>query len=348
MPANVFEDFVAGDVTTYGKRTVGEDDMVAFAQEFDAQPMHVDPQAARETFAGQLIGSGWYTCSIAMRMFYDNVLAGSSSMGSPGVDQGLWVRPVLPGDTLQLRQTIAGTRTSRSRPEMGLVNFVFDVFNQKDETVYRQDCWVMFGRREAWQNRNAENLNGEPAPASQGTQESPAADAAQQPGGAPDTPARVWFDDLEIGDTASIGSHHFSAEEIIRFARAFDPQPFHTDPDAARETHFGGLCASGWHTASVWMKLTVAHRRAEARRAREAGAEVGRLGPSPGFTNLRWRRPVYAGDVLTYHSRVADKRISSSRPGWGIVSTVNSATNARGEPVFSFDGAVFWERRGAD
>jgi acyl dehydratase len=326
-----FEDFVAGDVVTYGSRTLSADDIIAFASEYDPQPMHVDAQAARMSFAGTLIGSGWHTCAVVMRMFYDHVLVDSTSMGSPGVDEGRWVKPVRPGDTLRVRQTIVETRASRSRPDMGLVDFAFDVLNQHEETVYRQRAWVMFGRRDA-------------LPAAARPQERPPAGVPAQPeaplAGAP----RLWLDDLAVGSTVALGSHHFTAEEIVRFAHAFDPQPFHTDPEAARGTHFGALCASGWHTAAVWMKLNVAYREAE---TRSADAPAARLGPSPGFTGLRWLRPVYAGDRLTYSSTITARRVSSSRPGWGIVETDNLAVNAGGETVFRFSGAVFWERQNA-
>lgn len=335
MPIRVFEDFVPGAQTVYGGITVSAQDIIAFASEYDAQPMHVDPEAARGSFVGQLIASGWHTCALSMRMFHDEVLVDSSSMGSPGVEQGSWVRPVLPGDTLRIRQTVPETRPSRSRPDMGLVRFVFDVVNQRDEEVYTQSCWVMFGRRGA-------------AGAAPGTPPAPAPQAARPLEPAPDRPPAVWFEDVVVGEEAVIGSHRFTADEITRFAASYDPQPFHTDPEAARRTHFGALCASGWNTASVWMKVMLDYQTGEARRAAKAGLPIGRLGPSPGFRNLRWTKPVYVDDVLTYSTAVTDKRATASRPEWGIVSTRNRAVNSAGEEVFSFDGAVFWERREPD
>lgn len=332
MPTYAFEDFVPGTTSVYGGVTVSAEDIIAFAREYDAQPMHTDPEAARHSFVGQLISSGWHTCALSMRMFYDNVLIGSTSMGSPGVEEGSWLRPVLPGDELRIRQTVPEARASRSRPEMGLVRFVFEVLNQRDETVYTQSCWVMFGRRGA----------DIASPATGTGASAPAVEAVDQNR---DRPPAVWFDDVVVGEDAVIGSHRFTPAEVIRFANAFDPQPFHTDPEAARQTHFGALCASGWNTAAVWMKVMLEYQTAEARRALKAGLTVGRLGPSPGFRNMRWLKPVYADDVLTYRTLVSDKRPTASRPGWGIVSTRNRAFNGAGEEVFSFDGAVFWEQR---
>ena len=156
-----------------------------------------------------------------------------------------------------------------------------------------------------------------------------------------------FFEDLTIGETEELGSHSFTAEEIKAFAAAYDPQPFHLDEEAGRQSHFGGLCASGWHTAAVWMGLMIAHAKRFAAEAEAAGRPVPELGPSPGFRDLRWLRPVYAGDTITYSSTLVDKRPSSSRPRWGIVSHRNVGVNQKGEPVFEFVGTAFWERRPA-
>lgn len=335
MPDRSFEDFVPGTQSVYGGITVSAEDIIAFASEYDAQPMHTDPEAARDSFIGELIASGWHTCALTMRMFYDHVLADSTSMGSPGVDQGSWVRPVRPGDTLRVRQTIVESRESRSKPEMGLVNLAFDVANQHDETVYTQSCWVMFGRRDV------------PPTAPRAMTPAAARPQAAEPGAETEAeiPPAVWFEDAVIGRETVIGSHHFTAEEILRFATAYDPQPFHTDAEAASQTHFGALCASGWNTAAAWMKVMLAYRNAETQQAERAGLSVGRLGPSPGFRNMRWLKPVYVDDVLSYRSTITDKRASATRPGWGIVSTHNKAFNHAGEEIFSFDGAVFREQR---
>jgi acyl dehydratase len=148
---------------------------------------------------------------------------------------------------------------------------------------------------------------------------------------------------MKVGDVSELGSFHFGAEEIVRFAREYDPQPFHVDPEAARRSLFGGLCASGWHTAAVWMKQMIAHRNAMEAEAARLGRPAARLGSSPGFKNLRWSKPVYAGDTIAYRAEITGLRPSASRPGWGLAFHRNSGTNQHGEEVFSFDGAVFWE-----
>lgn len=152
----------------------------------------------------------------------------------------------------------------------------------------------------------------------------------------------AFFEDLAVGDVAVLGQWEFTAGDIKRFAQRYDPQPFHLDEAAAARSHFGALCASGWHTAAVWMKVMTAYQERLAEDARAAGRPVAVLGPSPGFRDLKWLRPVYAGDVLTYRSRISGKRISGSRPGWGLVTQDNTATNQKGEQVFAFTATVFW------
>ena len=113
-----------------------------------------------------------------------------------------------------------------------------------------------------------------------------------------------YFEDIRIGDKSELGRHTFTAEEIKSFAERYDPQPFHLDEAAAARSHFGALCASGWHTVSVCMRLlrrSMACARS-AERARAASRSP--TGPSPGFRDLKWLKPVYAGDTITYASEI--------------------------------------------
>jgi acyl dehydratase len=153
-----------------------------------------------------------------------------------------------------------------------------------------------------------------------------------------------FFEDIRVGDTIEVGRHTFTAESIKSFAARFDPQPFHLDDAAAARSHFRALCASGWHTACVWMRLLIEHRRREddARRAR--GEAIAALGVSPGFRDLQWLKPVYVGDTIAYSSEVIETRPLASRPAWGLVSSRNTGVNQRGEPVISFISSAFVER----
>src|SRR3954471_21770555 len=122
-----------------------------------------------------------------------------------------------------------------------------------------------------------------------------------------------FFEDLKVGQRRELGSFTFTADDIKRFATQFDPQPFHLDEEAGRNSLFGGLAASGWHVGSVCMKLLVTDAQRRAAEAAARGETIAVWGPSPGFRDLRWIRPVLAGDTLSYASEIASKRISSSR-----------------------------------
>ncbi len=154
-----------------------------------------------------------------------------------------------------------------------------------------------------------------------------------------------FFEDIEIGEEIAYGDHTFATDEIVAFARRWDPQAFHVDPAAAEASHFGGLCASGWHTACAWMRLYVAHvEKARAGFAGRPGPHP-EYGPSPGFEDLQWRRPVYAGDTLSFSARVTDTRPLASRPGWGLVTSRNEGFNQNGDLAFAFTSKVFVKLR---
>ncbi len=154
-----------------------------------------------------------------------------------------------------------------------------------------------------------------------------------------------YFEDCIVGHRRELGSYTFTRERIVAFAERYDPQPFHLDEEAGRRSLFGGLAASGWHTASVWMKMAVENGDREATEARARGESLPELGPSPGIRNLRWPRPVLADDTLTFFTEVASKRESASRPAWGLVFVLNTAVDQRGELALSFEGSAFHPRR---
>ncbi len=156
-----------------------------------------------------------------------------------------------------------------------------------------------------------------------------------------------FFEDLAIGQRRELGSFTFTAELIKRFAGQFDPQRFHLDEEEGRKSLFGGLAASGWHVGSVCMKLLVATGQREAAEARARGEEIAVYGPSPGFRELRWIKPVLAGDTVSFASEIVSLRVSEKRPQWGILEVRNTGTNQRGELVFSLLATAFVPRRNA-
>jgi acyl dehydratase len=147
-----WEDFPAGLELDCGSRSVGRDEIVAFACEFDPQPFHLDDEAGSASLFGGLSASGWHTCAMCMRMMCDSYVLRSSSLGSPGLDELRWLRPVRPGDVLQLRMTVLDARLMRSRPGVGLVRSRWDLRNQHGEPVLQMTGWSMFGTRQAAQS----------------------------------------------------------------------------------------------------------------------------------------------------------------------------------------------------
>ncbi|MGX9116005.1 MaoC family dehydratase [Mesorhizobium sp. BHbsci] len=143
-----------------------------------------------------------------------------------------------------------------------------------------------------------------------------------------------------IGVTVTLGSHTFEPEAIKAFARKYDPQIFHLDEEAAKKSVFGGLCASGWHTAATWMKLNL-EAGVEAGGARWVGAgPAPEFGPSPGFKNLKWLKPVYAGETVTFTRTALAHRPIMSRPGWRLLTLRSEAFDSTGDKVIEFESAV--------
>jgi acyl dehydratase len=154
-----------------------------------------------------------------------------------------------------------------------------------------------------------------------------------------------FFEDIEVGQRREVGSFTFTAELIKKFAAQFDPQRFHLDEEEGRKSLFGGLAASGWHVGSVCMKLLVTDGQRLAKEAKARGEKIAVWGPSPGFRELRWIKPVLAGDTISFASEVESLRMSEKRPEWGIVQGRNTGTNQRGELVFSLLATAFVPRR---
>ncbi|KWF31257.1 MaoC family dehydratase [Burkholderia pseudomultivorans] len=147
----------------------------------------------------------------------------------------------------------------------------------------------------------------------------------------------ISYEDLVVGSTTEVGRYTFEADDIKAFAGRYDPQPFHVDEEAAKASPFGGLVASGWHTCSVFMSLLVRH----------LGSDSTSMG-SPGIDEIRWIKPVRAGDTITMHQKIHDKRVSASKPDRGIVSTEWIGTNDRGETVITVRTKVIFGLRDPD
>src|SRR5208283_4515785 len=130
-----FEDYLPGAVHEFGSITIEQHEIIEFARRFDPQSFHIDPEKAKQTVFGGLIASGWHTASLAMRLLVDNYVSKVASLGSPGVDEVRWRKPVRPGDTLSVRVTVLEAKLSRSKPGQGTTRSLVEVLNQHREVV---------------------------------------------------------------------------------------------------------------------------------------------------------------------------------------------------------------------
>ena len=147
-----------------------------------------------------------------------------------------------------------------------------------------------------------------------------------------------YFEDLEIGAETDFGSYEVTREEVLDFARKYDPQPFHLSDEEAAKTHFGRIAASGWHTCAMTMAVVARH---------VVDGEQEGLG-SPGIDELRWLKPVYPGDTLHVKGKLIEKTPSRSKPEIGSFRTETTVTNQDGVPVMRFTSIVLIRRRPAD
>jgi acyl dehydratase len=147
-PKYYWEDFKVGETLEFGNERVTRDEILEFAGEFDPQPFHLDEAAAKASILGGLCASGWHTSAIVMRMMCEGYLLDSAAMGSPGVEEARWSKPVYVDDVLTVRRTCLDRRVSASRPEMGLTHFRCETRNQHGDTVMTTTFWMMFRRRD--------------------------------------------------------------------------------------------------------------------------------------------------------------------------------------------------------
>lgn len=157
----------------------------------------------------------------------------------------------------------------------------------------------------------------------------------------------TFFEDVAADLSIDLGSHTFTRAEIIDFAAKFDPQRFHLSEEGGRDSLFGALCASGWHTSAVWLRLVIDYRRRVSDQMVFRGETPARYGPSPGFEKIRWIKPVFVGDTISFTTKAIEKRDLASRPALGLLLSQNEGTNQNGELVFSVISKMFVERRAA-
>ncbi len=323
-----FEDIEPGTVLRSDPIVVTREAITAFATAYDPQPFHLDEAAGAASPLGGLAASGWHTTALGMRLYFDAFVSRIASMGSPGVDEVRWVKPVRPGDALHLVLTIGDKRPSGSRPDRGFVTTTFEMRNAAGDTLMTQHNPVIVQRRGAARQQPS------------GAAREPAAVSAATPATDADLMLAASYEEVAVGHESLLGTQLFTPDTITTFAALYDPQYFHLDADAATRSHFGGLVASGWQTAAFWMKHYVAARQRSAVARTASGLPVAAGGPSPGFTALKWLRPVRAGETVTYRLAIKAKR--TLRPGWGMITTAGTGHAADGSTVYGFEGRLLW------
>ena len=147
MGRRYLEDFVVGDTVELGSHEFTSESIIAFARDWDPQPMHTDPARAAQSMYGGLIASGWHTAGVYMRLLVDNLISGTESLGSPGLDALRWLKPVRPGDVLCARITFLEVTPSRSKPDRGILRSRGEMVNQEDEVVMSVEAVNFFARR---------------------------------------------------------------------------------------------------------------------------------------------------------------------------------------------------------
>ncbi len=148
VESRYFEDYIRGAIHEFGSINVEEAEVIAFGKRFDPQPFHADPEAAKQSAFGGLIASGWHTASLMMRLFVDHYLSRVASLGSPGVDELRWLKPVFPGDVLSLRITVLEANPSRSKPDRGIIRSYIEALNQHGEVVMTMKALNLLLRRD--------------------------------------------------------------------------------------------------------------------------------------------------------------------------------------------------------
>ena len=339
-----FEDVTLGASAPLGRRVITREEIIAFATAYDPQPIHLDEVAARNSIVGGLCASGFHTCAIMMRLLCDFVLLRSSSLGSPGLDEVKWLKPVRPGDTLALILDTHSKRVLESRPDVGLSHLTISLIDQAGAPVMTALTNQLMRLRHPDAAAVAFATSARSAARPKPTA-APAPDLWATPEQHLSAPDQNHFEDVVVGDVRDLGSHTFARDDIIAFARAYDPQPFHLDEEAGRQSLFGGLSASGWHTAAIFIRKVVDTRAAHNRAVLAAGHKLAAWGPSPGFKNLQWPKPVLAGDTVSFRQQVINKIELKSRPDRGLVVTRCEGRNQKGDIVYRFTGQMFVERR---
>jgi acyl dehydratase len=334
-----WEDFFPGQSFALGETRLSAEEIIGFAKAYDPQAGHVDAEAAKTTFLGGLAASGWHSCGVLMRLLHEGLLSRSAYIGTPRIDAIRWQAPLRPGQTVIARARCLARHAIADRPGWGLCEFQVEAADGAGRSVTWWRGHLLFARR------SRPRLGDERGAGSW----SAFLNAGRRTVRGRSGEARMlkFLDDVQPGDAIAIGSYAFDASEIAAFAAAFDPPPRSRCARSGATTPAGPsgpVRASIWHVAAAWTRCIADYYHSECARVGTLGQAVPRLGPSPGILDARWRRPVHAGEVVTFHSWAERKLELKGRPEWGLLLAGTEGLNERGETVVSFFPQLLLER----
>jgi acyl dehydratase len=290
-----FEDFPSGKVFDFAHFPLTRELIDAYIAEFD--PLFGGPE--RDASGGRF-ASPWQMNALLMRLNYDCWMFEAAGRGSPGVDEARWFRPAAAGDVITGRYTVRSARVLRSKPHLGLVQYFHELFANGGRVMYQLNSVIL-------ERKDKEPLIQAPDP----SRTQPAPRVEQDTAGIP----------------IPLGERDFAAEDILKFAGIYDPQPFHVDIEAANKGPFGALAASGWHTVAQWAS------------AYAETFDAGRKGlPRPlavlWMKPLIWKKPVYAGERIAFDFTPLKTERDTS--GKTVVTARNRGVDSNGGVVIDF------------
>ncbi len=289
-----YEDFPVGKTFDFSNFPVTYDVIGDYAAEFD--PLFGGPERDQ---SGSRYASPFQLTGLLMRLCYDGWVVDTAARGAPGVDEARWFRPVAAGETLTARYNVRAARVSRSKPQLGFVQFFYELFTN-GERAMTQLNWVMIERR------NKETVSED-------------SDSARPTSATPPTNT--------MASPIPLAGRDFHPNEIIKFARIYDPQPFHVDVEAANKGPFGALAASGWHTAAQWAS-------AYAEAFNDGRKRLPRPQALLWMRPLIWKKPVYAGERIAFD--FAPLHTERDASGNTVVTARNRGIDGKGEVVIDF------------
>ncbi len=335
MSLRHYEDLSVGESIDLGCRTAAGDEALEFAREFDPQPFHLDCRAAGSSLMGGLIASGWYTAAMLSRMLWDNWFRFVKGAGSLGVTKHVWIRPLYVGDTMYGKCTIKAMQESRTMPGVGLVDLELKATSSANRIICAARWTVMVHKR-AGSKPSFENMR-RPFGAQNCIDRQSLTDAGAL------GREMLYLNLCKMNRTLLLGEVSASTEQMIRFSRSYNPQPFLIDEKLAEESHFGRLVASGWHSCALVMRAYVDSRlRAlDSLPEAERSYAVDSGGIGVGIEALRWISPVHANEKLAACITPLERRPGRMRQGWGKLRMRAELLNGKGQPTLQFYPTVY-------